>query len=311
MVCQRILALCSTDGSPLSTTLLRDCIDVTEAASEAELLINFRYEAHPNTVCRFRRTALIDIDPGLTQLWMARGQIEVARHDVYWSIGETVGTEHARFPSGGCDWQYTPPCVALDWWPVVEAPSDAAFTTISHWTAHEWIVDDAGFYKNCKRSGFEPYLGLTDRTTETLELALCLGNGEIDERSRLKELGWRVVDSWAVSAHPWDYQRYIQTSRGEFSCAKPSCIRLQNAWISDRTLCYLASGKPAMVQDTGPSKILPSRAGLCRFSSLEQAAEMLDDVSRNYETHCSLARSLVEERFDAKRVLRLFLERSL
>ena len=82
-------------------------------------------------------------------------------------------------------------------------------------------------------------------------------------------------DAHAVACTPWDYQRYIQESRGEFSCVKPSCVRLQNAWISDRTLCYLASGKPAVVQNTGPSAFLPESEGIFRFHTMEEAVEAL------------------------------------
>ena len=99
---------------------------------------------------------------------------------------------------------------------------------------------------------------------------------------------------WAVSfpqhSPPWDYQRYVQASQGEFSCAKPSCVRLQNAWVSDRTLCYLASGKPAVVQHTGASRFLPDAEGLFRFRTLEEAAHALSAAQSDYERHGRLAR---------------------
>ena len=118
-------------------------------------------------------------------------------------------------------------------------------------------------------------------------------------------------DAEVVAFTPWDYQRYIQESRGEFSCAKPSCVRLQNAWVSDRTLCYLASGKPAVVQHTGPSRFLPDAAGLCRFRTLEEAVHCLETVAADYERHCRLARALAEELFDARKVVARVLERAL
>ena len=114
--------------------------------------------------------------------------------------------------------------------------------------------------------------------------------------------GWRIRDSVEVTSTPWDYRAYIQGSRGEFSCVKPSCVKLQNAWISDRTICYLASGKPAVVQDTGPSRILPSRAGLLRFRTPEDAAECLEEAATDYERHAREARALAEDVFDASKV---------
>jgi len=131
------------------------------------------------------------------------------------------------------------------------------------------------------------------------------------EWTRLEERGWRLQDSTSVASTPWDYQRYIQGSLGEFSCVKPSCVRFQNAWISDRTLCYLASGKPAVMQHTGPSRMLPDAAGLFRFEDLRQAAHCLETVAADYDRQCRLARQLAEEFFDSKKVVKSVLERVL
>lgn len=234
-----------------------------------------------------------------------------APHDIYFTIGETVGQRRTRIPDVGLKWHYTPPCVALDWWPVLPATADAPFSTVSHWYGRdEWIDDEAGGYCNDKREGFLPYLDLPRLTKQPLELALCLAADDDDERAALRERNWRVRDSNAVTSTPWDYQRYIQGSRGEFSCVKPSCVRLQNAWISDRTLCYLASGRPAVVEHTGPSEFLPDAAGLFRFRDLNDAARCLDTVAADYDRQSSLARALAEEYFDARKVVGSVLERA-
>src|SRR5437667_6316197 len=99
------------------------------------------------------------------------------------------------------------------------------------------------------------------------------------------------------------YRGYIQRSRGEFSCAKPSYIKQQTGWVSDRTVCYLASGKPVVVQDTGPSALLPNGEGMFRFSTVEQAAEALEAINVDYEKHCRAARQVAETFFDARRVV--------
>jgi hypothetical protein len=109
----------------------------------------------------------------------------------------------------------------------------------------------------------------------------------------------------------WDFQRYVQSSRGEFSCAKPSGARLQNAWISDRTLCYLASGKPAVVEHTGPSRFLSDAEGLFRFRDVQQAASYLDAAAADYENQSRLARTLTEEFFDAGKLAGRVLELAL
>jgi hypothetical protein len=304
------VALCSRTNEPLSSAAAAGCHNI-EAAPEADLLLNMAYGISPTVIRRFRRSALLDIDPGLTQIWMSEGQINVAHHDLYFTIGETVGQPGACFPDCGLEWHYVPPCVALDWWPVHSAPAGAPFTTVSNWYMDDWIEDANGWYINDKRSGFLPFLDLPTRTPQPLELALCLRPDEEEGWVALPKRGWNVRDAWEVASSPRNYQRYIQDSRGEFSCVKPSCVRLQNAWISDRTLCYLASGKPAVVQHTGPSRLLPDSAGLFRFRDLNEAVRYLDIAVGDYDQQCRLARALAEEHFDAKEVARGLLERAL
>lgn len=307
------VALCSYNAQPLPRDATEGCLDL-EAAAEADLLLNVGYELPPGAIGRFRRSALVDIDPGLLQVWMSKGLIEVAKHDAYFTIGETVGRPGTRIPDVGLKWQYTPPCVALDWWPPQQqAPpgADAPFTTVTHWHMDEWEEDEAGLYSNDKRTGFLPFLELPRYAAQPLELAIRLGEYDQHERAVLQGHGWRVRDTREVASTPGDYQGYVQGSRGEFSCVKPSCIRLQNAWISDRTICYLASGKPALVQHTGPSRFLPDSEGLLRFRDVKEAARRLAAVADDYERQCGLARALAEEHFDAQKVVGGVLERAL
>jgi hypothetical protein len=304
------VAICSGWSEQVPLEGAEGCLDL-DAALEADLMVNLQYTLSPLLVRRFRRSALLDIDPGLLQGWLSLGKIEVARHDMYFTIGETVGRPGSLIPDVGLEWEHTPPCVALEYWPAQPAAADAPFTTISNWHCDEWMEDEKGVYPNDKRTGFLPFLDLPRLTDQPLELALCLGHDEDDDRIMLQERGWRMRDAMAVAPTPWEYQAYIQASRGEFSCVKPSCIRMQNAWISDRTLCYLASGKPAVVQHTGPSRFLPEDAGLFRFRDPEEAVRCLERLAADYERQCRLARALAEEYFDARKVAASVLERAL
>jgi hypothetical protein len=135
--------------------------------------------------------------------------------------------------------------------------------------------------------------------------------GSDEERAELEERGWRVRHSYDVASTPWDYQHYVQESSGEFSCVKPSCVRLQNAWVSDRTLCYLASGKPAVIEHTGPSRFLPDAEGLFRFRTIDEAARALEKLADDYDHQCQLARELAEEHFEARTVVGHVLEQAL
>jgi hypothetical protein len=304
------LALHSSSGEVLPREVAEGCLDL-EAATEADLLLNQQYNLPDEVIRRFRRSALLDIDPGLLQVWMSTGLVSVAQHDMYFTIGETVGQAGARFPDAGLKWHYTPPPVFLPEWPPVRADSTAPYTTVSQWWGDEWMESQGKLYRNDKRAAFLDYLDLPSQTSRPLELALCLARRDEEERRLLEERGWKIRHAWTVSSVPEQYRAYIQQSRGEFSCVKPSCVRLSNAWISDRTLCYLASAKPAVIQHTGPSRFLPDSEGLFRFRNLEEATRALATVESNYERHCRLARELAEEYFDAQKVIGRVLEQAL
>ncbi len=302
------IALYSKTGEFLPREAIDGCLNI-ELAEGADLLLNLAFDIPSEIVERFRRAALVDIDPGLTQIWISKGLLNLARHDLYFTIGETVGKPGELIPDCGLEWHYTPPAVYLPAWPPNKADSSAPYTTITHWWGGFLEFQGDGYY-NGKRGGFLPFLNLPRHTSKKLELAVLLGDIDPD-RIKLKKLGWSLRDPSEVASTPWDYQDYIQKSRGEFSCAKPSCMRLQNAWISDRTICYLASGKPAVVQHTGPSRFLPDSAGIFRFHNLEEAVRCLEMVEADYEQQCKHAHALAEEFFDSKKVVSNVLERAL
>lgn len=304
------IVLCDHDGQDIDCAATHGFAGL-DIATDADLFINLRYDLNSSVINRFRRTALLDIDPGLLQLWMGEGQIEVAPHHLYFTTGETVGRTGSLCPDVGLRWQYTPPCVFLDLWPAAKASAHSAFSTISHWSGDEWVQRGEEIYINDKRAGFLPFLDLPRYAPAPLELALQLAPDEEEDRIMLRDRGWRLVDSRTVSAQPWDYQSYIQSALGEFSAVKPSCVRLQNAWISDRSLCYLASGKPVVLQHTGRSHFLPDGEGLFRFQTLEEAASALNSIMADYDRHSRSARALAAEYFDAAKVATALLERAL
>ena len=193
---------------------------------------------------------------------------------------------------------------------MAEANDDAPFSTVTSWW-DAWVEFGAESYSNTKRDGFVPFFSLPRYVSHALELSVPEATGVADEKQALVDHGWRIKDSFATCSTPWDYQKYVQNSRGEFSCARPSCVRLQNAWISDRTLCYLGSGKPAIVQHTGRSCFLPDSDGLFRFHDMDEAVRCLEAAASDYDNHCKSARALAEEYFDAKQVAKRLLERAL
>src|SRR5712691_12543477 len=240
----------------------------------ADVLLNFHYAIDPRLLASVRRTALVDIDPGLLQLWMSTGELAVPPHDCYLTTGETVGTPAALFSDCGLQWMHIRPPVCLDLWPFTYEPGAEVFTTVSSWSSASWVkVQRNGqtvLVDNTKRISFLEFADLPRHTSQPLELALYLldrdpagqarpkqAEKDAQDRALLERQGWRVRDSRDVTGSPTAYAAYIRQSRGEFSAAKPSCMAFQNAWVSDRTVDYLASGKPAVVQHTGASAFLP------------------------------------------------------
>jgi hypothetical protein len=303
----RVILLVGPDPAqvPVARTEVRGlaAAEANAVFRRADLLLNFHYAIDPELLGRFRRTALVDIDPGLLQFWISRNQLVVPRHDVYFSTGETVGTEAARFPDCGIAWVHIRPPISLDHWPLAGGDPGGAMTTVSAWDSDDWVVDAVTRFENTKRVAFLPFKELPGLTEQRLELALYLRTArDAEDRHLMERHGWCIRHSREVAGSPERYRDYIRGSRGEFSCAKASCIRFQNAWVSDRTLCYLASGRPVVVQDTGPSRVLPDGEGMFRFSTLEQAAAALAAVNADYARHSRAARALAETSFDAKRV---------
>ena len=304
----------SDESSPESPS---EYMDMTRAEAEAiftraDLLLNFHYAISPGLLARFRRTALVDIDPGLLQFWMTRGQLNVPHHDIYFTTGETISETTSGLPNGGARWTYFRPPVCLEHWPYGFNPYTRAFTTVSNWDASDWVVDDDQRYENTKRVAFLEFADLPRLTSQPLELALFLKRErDLAEQREMERRGWHVRPSREVAATPQMYAAYIRGSRGEFSCAKRSCMVFQNAWISDRTLCYLASGKPVVVQNTGPSSFLPDGEGMFRFSTAAEAADAFAAINANYERHCRAAREIAEAHFDARRSLETILNVAL
>jgi hypothetical protein len=286
--------------------------EVRDLFRSADLLLNFNYRLSADVVSAFARSALIDIDPGLLQFWISGRMLAPAAHDAYFTTGETVGSSGSEIPDCGLRWINIRPPVCLERWPYTYRPDAATFTTVSSWWGHrEYVGSRESYFDNNKRASYLRFTELPRHTDQPLELALYLAEADEPDRRLLEEHGWRVRHSREVARTPEDYQAYIQGSRGEFSCAKPSCTRFANAWVSDRSLCYLASGKPVVAEYTGPSSYLPDDQGLFRFTTTADAVRAFEAINGDYERHCRLARRLAEEHFDAKAITAGILERAL
>jgi hypothetical protein len=304
---ERICLFSADGGNPTAGS--RATVAVEEAEG-ADLLLNLAYEVPRPLLARFARSALLDIDPGMTQTWVAAGDVELAPHDVYLTTGEGVAMGTAPVPDCAVRWLYVPPCVSVDVWTAAPPPAYGAYTTITHWWGDgSFVMPDGQVIDNTKRSAFLRYLTVPRRAAVEVDLAVAADDLE-DDAELLAKHGWSFTDPLAAAGTPELYRSYIARSRGEFSCAKPAYVALSTGWISDRTVCYLASGRPAVVQDTGPCGLLDDAQGqgVFRFSDPDGAAAALAAVEQDHPRQCALARSVAEEYFDARRSAARLLE---
>jgi hypothetical protein len=125
------------------------------------------------------------------------------------------------------------------------------------------------------------------------------------------EHGWEVLPGWVPSRTPCSYRSFIQESRAEFGVAKHGYVKMRGGWFSDRSVCYLASGRPVLVQDTGLDDWLPTGEGVVTFRDLPGAVAGIDKINADYERHRRAARRVAEEYFAPERVLQPLLEAAM
>jgi hypothetical protein len=230
-------------------------------------------------------------------------------HDAYFTFGENIGLPGCSIPIHGIDWRATRPAVVLDEWPVVAANNEHVFTTVGTWRGPYGPVVWQGHTYGLKLHEFRKLLELPARSRETFELALDIHPDEKHDLELLRNHGWRLADPRVVAGEPFAFRSYVQGSFAEFSAAQGIYVETDCGWFSDRTVRYLASGKPAVVQDTGFSRNLPTGEGLIAFRTLEDAIAGVEAVASDYEHHSRAARALAEEFFESDTVLGKILER--
>jgi hypothetical protein len=290
--------------------------ELRSAADGADLLVNISGHLTLDAIkSRVRRRAFIDLDPGFTQLWHAgSGHARLAGHDDYFTVGENVGTAACDLPTGDILWRPVRQPVVLGEWPAVpslcsrENDRPLRLTTIASWRGPFGPVEHGGRTLGSKVHEFRRFIDLPRRTGQTFELALDIHPAEAGDLALLGGHGWRVVDPKTVAGEPERFRGYVQGSDAEFSVAQPVYVHANTGWFSDRTVRYLASGRPAVVQDTGFARHLTAGEGLLAFRTPDEAAEAVRRVGEDYDGHCRAARRLAETYFDSDRVLGRFLD---
>ncbi|HEU4703253.1 MAG TPA: hypothetical protein VFS37_12290 [Conexibacter sp.] len=250
----------------------------------------------------------LDVDPGYPQLWRELRLADVlAGHDRFVTVGANVGRAGCPIPACGVEWVHTPPPVDLRAW--TPAPSGSAFTSVATWRNPYGTIAFDGVTYGSRVHAFRDFIELPRLVEAEFELALDIDAAETRDLRALERNGWRLVDPRAVAGTPAAYRDYVRGSRAELCVAQQLYVGTRSGWLSDRSVCYLASGKPVLAQDTGLAGHYPVGEGLLTFSTLEEAAAGVEEIERDYARHSAAARALAEEHFDARRVLGRLLER--
>ena len=245
----------------------------------------------------------VDSDPVFTQLAIAKAvpwYVEFFREfDRLFTFGANIGTPVSDVPTGEFTWEPTWQPIITELWRTDRAPAHDRFTSVMTWKTESFTDVDGN-----KDKEFVRFIDLPRRTTASFEIAV---NGPLD---LLRAYGWSPIDAMAVSRTPGQYRNFIQVSKAEFGVAKHAYVAHRSGWFSDRTACYMAAGRPVVVQDTGWSAHLPAGPGLVPFSTVEEAVEGIEQLERDYARHAARAGEIAQECFDAARVLPPFLERA-
>jgi len=248
----------------------------------------------------------IDGDPMFCQIGLLDGSNplyagRLRDHDSHFTFGLSVGQPDCPVPVDGITWRPTVQPIALDHWLVSPVSTDAPWTTVMNWASYKPKVWEGRTYGQ-KNLEFNRFRDLPSKTNVPLRLAMGLGVDGQRPAQELRQLGWDLVEPQEVVPDHSAYRSFLTNSRGEWSVAKHGYVEGRTGWFSCRTACYLAAGRPAVVQETGWSRHLPSDRGVLPFTTVEEAAEGLDKVTRNYSEHSKAAREIALEFFDAKKV---------
>ncbi len=95
----------------------------------------------------------------------------------------------------------------------------------------------------------------------------------------------------------------MQASKAELAIAKQGYVRSRCGWFSDRSACYLASGRPVIAHDTGFPSRLPPGEGLFAFTTIDDIRAAIDAVNADYPRHRCAARDIAAAAFDSRTVL--------
>ena len=289
-----------------------------EVARTADLFVNLSGASFiPDALGPQCLKLFVDTDPGYNQIVLSerpawsqnvdRWCAGVLAHDRHFTYGENIGTASCPVPTVGLDWQKTRMPIVLDLFetvPIAERPV-GSWSTVMTWNVFRGPLVYGGAEYHGKAAEFDRIADLP-RLLD-LPFRVAIGGTEAP-KARLAAHGWRAEDGPSVSLTPQDYLDYIAGSRGEISVAKNVYVALNTGWFSCRSACYLAAGRPVVVQDTGFTRTIPTGRGLHAFSDTAEAVEAIRKVERDYAAEARSARAAARAEFNSRDVLAKFVE---
>ncbi|MFC1680732.1 glycosyltransferase [Pseudomonadota bacterium] len=256
------------------------------------------------------RKVFVDQDPAFTQI---RNILDEKRrrlsnqHTSHYTFGENAGKDGCGIPDDGIDWKPTRQPVVLDMVQAAPGNTSGKFTTVMLWNSYP-SLEYQGKKFGMKSDSFSPYFDIPIRVAEEFEIAVGGGRPPID---KLRTNGWSIVDPHEPTKNPWSYEKYIRNSKGEFSVAKHGYVISNSGWFSERSACYLANGRPVVLQNTGFSDWMETGSGVLPFDNPDEAVSALEEISGDYASHCKAARQVAEQYFDSQKILRGLIEGAL
>ncbi len=255
-----------------------------------------------------RRRAFIDVDPGFTQITLANGDKGwvdgVAKAERRFTFGQRIGASDCAIPDTSGPWLKTLPPVFPAEWPVVQSAA-THFTSVMRWQGFREVTHNGVSYGQRDKE-FPQFMDLPKATSQKFRIAQMGIKPET-----LAAHGWEVVPGEVISKTPESYREFIQNSRAEFSVPKNGYVKMRGGWFSDRSVCYLASGRPVLIEDTGLRDWLPVGEGVVTFENSAQAVAGVEEINRRYDIHRGAARQLTESVFSTEKVLPRFLDAAM
>ncbi|HEY6676190.1 MAG TPA: hypothetical protein VIZ87_05340 [Terrimicrobium sp.] len=288
-----------------------------EFASAADLFVN--YSGQFKALDLFgRRTvkAYLDVDPAFTQLWVEvfKSDMNLDGHDVFLTVGTAMNSPEALVPKLEREWiSVLPPVVASFWRQKLGTfPDDSrgsAWTTVAHWYGYNEMEWNGRRYAG-KRESLMSMRLLPQHLEKPCVIATDLPPG-CDDYIAFREAGWQIIRASEVCKSVSSYLRFIAQSRGEIGIAKEGYVVSRAGWMSDRSVVYLALGRPVVFQDTGWTEAMAPGPGMLLFHDVEDCARAISSIENEYDTHARAAQALADVTFSPQQVLRPLLEKIL